>query len=131
MRAGLIDPDVLKELFQPFGPIVVRTMFGGQGLMREGMMFALVHDSVVYLKSDAEADAAFAAENCAPFVMMTRAGKEMGLNYRRMPEACYDDEASVRHWAGLAWGAALRAAARKPVARKPRAPKGAARRPPK
>ncbi|MCZ0733417.1 TfoX/Sxy family protein [Phreatobacter sp. AB_2022a] len=117
MRSGLIDPDVLKDLFQPFGPIVVRTMFGGQGIMRDGLMFALVHDGVVYLKSDAEADAAFTAENCPPFVMTTRAGKEMGLNYRRMPEACYDDEASVRQWAGLAWSAALRAAARRPVPR--------------
>ena len=114
MRSGLIDPDVLKDLFQPFGPIVVRAMFGGQGIMRDGLMFALVHDGAVYLKSDAEADATFTAENCAPFVMTTKAGKEMGLNYRRMPEACYDDEASVKLWAGLAWGAALRAAARRP-----------------
>lgn len=120
MRAGLIDPDVLKDLFQPFGPIAVRTMFGGQGIMREGLMFALVHDGAVYLKSDAEADAAFNAAHCAPFVMTTKAGKDMGLNYRRMPEACYDDEASVRHWAGLAWGAALRAATRRAGAKSPR-----------
>ncbi|QCI68575.1 TfoX/Sxy family protein [Phreatobacter stygius] len=122
MPGGLLDPDFLVDLFQPFATISVRAMFGGQGIMREGLMFALVDGGVIYLKSDAETDAAFAAEGLELFVMTTKAGKQMPMNYRRMPEACFDDEASLQRWAGHAWGAALRAAARKPA--KAKAAKG-------
>ncbi|MBN8941365.1 MAG: TfoX/Sxy family protein [Rhizobiales bacterium] len=121
MPGSLLDPDFLKDLFQPFATISVRAMFGGQGIMREGLMFALVDDGVIYLKSDAETDGHFAAEGLELFVYETKAGKQMPMNYRRMPEACFDDEDSVRRWAGYAWSAALRAAARKPAAKKKRA----------
>ncbi len=112
MPGSLLDPDFLTDLFQPFTTISVRRMFGGQGIMREGLMFALVDDGVIYLKSDAETDGHFAAEGLEMVIYQTRSGKQMPMNYRRMPEACFDDEDSVRRWAGYAWGAALRAAAK-------------------
>jgi DNA transformation protein and related proteins len=118
MPGRLLDADYLADLFQPFAPIAVRKMFGGQGIMREGLMFALVDDGVIFLKSDSETDEQFVRAGLELFVYRTKAGKDMALNYRRMPEACFDDEDEVRLWSGLAWSAALRAAVAKP-AKKP------------
>ncbi len=34
-----------------FGPVAVKRMFGGAGIYRDGLMFALVADDVLYLKA--------------------------------------------------------------------------------
>ena len=44
--------DHLAELFAPLGGVVFRRMFGGVGVFRDGLMFALVADDVLYMKAD-------------------------------------------------------------------------------
>ena len=56
-RAGLIystrmDAEALKALFEPFGPVIVKRMFGGSGVYAEGMCFAIEADGEVFLKTD-------------------------------------------------------------------------------
>ena len=36
-----VDLDWLHDLFEPFGPVSIRRMFGGAGVYRDGVMFAL------------------------------------------------------------------------------------------
>ncbi len=40
-----------------FGPVTVRPMFGGAGIFRDGLMFALIADEVLYLKADERPEA--------------------------------------------------------------------------
>ena len=42
-----MDPDYLKDLFEPFGPVNPRRMFGGLGIFHDGVMIALVADGNV------------------------------------------------------------------------------------
>lgn len=44
----------LPEVFELFGPVTLRKMFGGYGVYHDGLMFALVADDILYLKADAE-----------------------------------------------------------------------------
>jgi DNA transformation protein len=44
----------LQEIFEHFGPITARKMFGGWGIYHNGLMFALVADDTLYLKADSE-----------------------------------------------------------------------------
>ncbi|QPK64470.1 TfoX/Sxy family protein [Methylomonas sp. LL1] len=44
----------LPEVFELFGPVTLRMMFGGCGIYHGGLMFALVVDNTLYLKVDAE-----------------------------------------------------------------------------
>ena len=44
--------EYIKDQLREWGPISVRKMFGGAGLYRDGKMFGLVADDVVYLKVD-------------------------------------------------------------------------------
>ena len=60
--------DLLAELFEPVGGVSFRKMFGGLGIFRQGMMFALVADDTLYLKADDDTAVAFKAEGCGPFV---------------------------------------------------------------
>ena len=113
--------EFLKEQMAGFGPVTARRMFGGAGLFRDGMMFALVADEVLYLKSDAGNAARFEAEQLQPFSYATKTGEHTLTSYRRAPERSLDDEGEMTEWCRLAWGATLRAAAAKP---KPKAKHG-------
>ncbi|WP_296576878.1 TfoX/Sxy family protein [Phreatobacter sp.] len=103
------DPDVLVDLFAPFAPVTIRRMFSGHAIYRAGVVFALSISGEIFLKCDAESAPTFVAEGLTPFVYATRRGETTVGSYRRMPEACFDDEDALRRWANLAWQAGLRA----------------------
>jgi DNA transformation protein len=87
-------------------------MFGGYGLYRDGLMFALIAYDVLYLKADPQSQPQFERAGSAPFVYDGK-GKPMTMSYWRAPEDCLESPAAMRNWCALAWAAALRAAAAK------------------
>jgi DNA transformation protein and related proteins len=116
-----VDPEFINDLFAPFGPVVVRRMFGGAGLYREGLMFALVFDGAIFLRVDETSIPDFEREGSRPFVY-TRAkspGKigRASLSYWRLPERLYDDPEELAVWAARA----LEIARRKKTAPRTRA----------
>jgi DNA transformation protein len=115
----LVAPDDVCELFTGFGPVVVRRLFGGAGIYADGAMFALVHDGVIYLKTDERNAPAFEREQLPPFSYETKDGKRAVMSYRRMPDRLYDDPDELAIWARDAFAAARRAVARRPGRRRP------------
>ena len=105
--------EFLIEQMAGFGPVTIRAMFGGAGVMRDGMMFALIDDEVLYLKADDITKAAFVAEDLPQFTYVAKGGKKMEMNYYRVPERCLDDPDEMAHWCRIAFGVALKAAAKK------------------
>jgi DNA transformation protein and related proteins len=107
-----VDPEFIRDLFAPFGPVTVRRMFGGAGIYREGLMFALVFDGAIFLKVDEASIPDFEREGSRPFVY-TRAkspGKvgRASLSYWRLPERLYDDPEELAVWAERALAIAQR-----------------------
>jgi len=98
-----VDSQFISDLFAPFGPVAVRRMFGGAGLYRDGLMFALEFDGVIFLRVDAASIPDFEREGSRPFVY-TRAkspGKigRASLSYWRLPERLYDEPEELAVWA--------------------------------
>jgi DNA transformation protein len=110
--SGATDPGFLTELFSGFGPIAVRRMFSGAGVFADGLMIALVVDSVIYLKADDNFVPLFEREGQTPFSYQTRDGKRTLNSYWRMPERLYDEPDELAEWARLALAAARRATQR-------------------
>jgi DNA transformation protein and related proteins len=116
-----MDPDFIRDLFAPFGPVAVRRMFSGAGIFAEGLMFGLIVRDVIYLKADDISIADFKREGSEPFTY-TR-GRKTGrpshhaLPYWRLPERLYDDPDELAVWARRAFAAAER---RKLAQRNPR-----------
>jgi DNA transformation protein len=108
--------DYLHELLEPLGRIGVRRMFGGHGLYCDGLFFAIVVDSRLYVKVDAQSRAAFEAAGSVPFVYRAR-GKTVEMSYWNLPESAMDSAEDMRPWARLALDAAQRAADAKPAKR--------------
>jgi DNA transformation protein len=113
-----VDAEFIRELFSEFGDVQVRRMFGGAGLFTGGLMFGLVVDGVIYLKTDAENAPAFERDGCAPFGYSTKHGRRVLTSYWRLPDRLYDDAGELAQWARRALAVAHAKAAVKPAARK-------------
>jgi DNA transformation protein len=109
--------EFITEQMVDFGPVSVRRMFGGAGIFRDGLMFALVVDEVLYFKADAQTQTAFEAEGLSPFTYATKNHPRTVMSYWRAPARCLDDPDEMTQWCRDAHAVALRSA--KPPA-KPR-----------
>ena len=109
----------VEEALEPLGTVTMRRMMGGATLYLNGIVFAIIDESELWLKADADTDAHWDAAGCARFTMTDSAGKIMSMNYRRAPSDVYDDAEELQRLARLALAAGQRAAAKK----KPRAPR--------
>jgi DNA transformation protein and related proteins len=97
----------LHEVFERFGRIEIKRMFGGHGIYHEGRMFALVARDTLYLKADLQSAADFDRLRLPAFEY-TRQGKTMPMSYREAPAEVFDDRDEAALWARRAWEAALR-----------------------
>jgi DNA transformation protein and related proteins len=117
-----VDREFLEELLEPVGGVIFRRMFGGLGLFRDGLMFALVIGDSLYLKADDQTRPDFQAEGCEPFSYDTKGGRRTITSYWRLPERLLDESDELRDWALKAAGCARRAdaaKAKKSTSRKP------------
>ncbi|QNK65963.1 TfoX/Sxy family protein [Variovorax sp. PAMC26660] len=126
----------LHEIFERFGRIEPRRMFGAHGIFHEGRMIALVIRDTLYLKADAESAPHFDKQNLPPFTY-ERQGKSMPMSYRQAPADLFEDREEAALWGRRAYEAALRSgqppkiktpkppAAKKTAARKTPAKKAA------
>lgn len=115
-----MDAETIRELFETFGPVDVRRMFGGMGVFADGLMIALVARGEIFLKADGGTIPGFEQEGQRPFSYATKNGEHVLTSYWRMPERLYDDPEALARWARDAHAVALRASAakQKPKSRK-------------
>lgn len=104
--------EFLHEVFEAFGPIQAKRMFGGYGIYHDGLMFGLVVANQLYLKVDDENRSFFEAQQLGPFIYEMK-GKPVELSYRLAPEAMLDERELAAVRARRSWDAALRAQAAK------------------
>lgn len=101
--------DHLSDLFAPLDGVMFRKMFGGLGIFKEGLMFALVADDVLYLKADEATSPAFVAEGSGQFIYAGMPGRVATMPYWRIPERLLDDPGEFADWARRAFAVAERA----------------------
>lgn len=100
------------DLLGAIGPCVLRRMFGGFGISRDGLTVAIMTDlgqgEKLWLKADDESRALFEAAGCQRFGYL-REGVSRGMNYYSAPEEAMDSQQQMAPWARLALEAALKA----------------------
>ena len=102
------------ETMRDFGSVRTKRMFGGWGIWRDEVFFALIADDTLYLKTDAETLPAFRARGLEPFTFeKTKSGEVVITSYVQAPEEALDSPAQMLEWARLAYAAALRSSAKK------------------
>lgn len=104
-----MDDQTLRDLFQNFGPIVIRRMFGGKGIYHQGIIFALVVDDELLLKADALSQDKFIAAGSKQWSYISKKSKKpVSMPYWSIDDAAFDDPELMKQWAELAFAAALR-----------------------
>lgn len=99
--------DYLMDQLGPLGGVRWRAMFGGVGLYRDEVMFGIVVDDVLYLKTDEETRPAFEQRDLPPF-RYSRKGKVIAMSFYQSPEEALDDPETLQAWVRQACDAALR-----------------------
>ena len=117
--------DYVLERLEPFGGVTARRMFGGQGLFKGGLMFALIADGELFFKVDDSNRPDFEAVKSEPFTYEKKEGKTASLSYWYVPEEMIEDFDELKAWAAKAYVVAVKA--RKASATKPKARRGPAR----
>jgi TfoX/Sxy family transcriptional regulator of competence genes len=81
--------DYLVDQLEPFGLVAAKRMFGGGGLFRDGTMFALIADDVLYLKADEQNQADFKdrGELCQWAVRAWEAARRSGTGKKNKKKA--------------------------------------------
>ena len=110
---GLLEH--LRELLEPMAGVTFKRMFGGHGLFRHGLMFALIADDTLYFKVDEQNKPAFAERDLGPFIYY-KGDKPMPMSYYRAPDETLDDSDEMVALAEQAYLASLRAQTFKPKA---------------
>ncbi len=112
--------DHALDLLSSLGPVQARRLFGGYGIYARGVMFGLLDDDELFLKTDGQSRERFASAGCR---VWTYAGRDE-TSYYRPPDEAHEDPESMGPWARLG----LEAALRKKAARDAKAVASAARR---
>jgi DNA transformation protein and related proteins len=99
--------DLLNELFAPVGGVTIKRMFGGLGVFKGGLMFALVADDVLYFKADATSAPGFEAEGFHQWVYDGHK-RPVAMPYWQAPDRLYDDPDQFVDWARTAFAVAER-----------------------
>jgi DNA transformation protein len=110
--------EYLQEVFERFGPIRARRMFGGWGIYHNDFMFALVEKDILYLKADDQSAQFFKDRGLGQFQYVNK-GKTISMSsYYLAPEEIFDDPEAARAWAARAYEAAVRSRKALPAGRK-------------
>ena len=95
-------PEDIRELFSSFGPVEVRRMFGGAGIYADGVMFAILVDDTLYLKTDGASTRAFESEGMGPFTYAPAGKKRVAMSYWEVPPRLLEEPEEFVAWAGEA-----------------------------
>lgn len=104
------------ELMSNWAAVSARKMFGGHGIYRDGMMFALIVGDELFFKADAINVAQFKSEDSHPFTYQSK-DRVVEVSYWSAPPACLESPPEMSEWCQLGFAAAIRARSTKPKTR--------------
>jgi DNA transformation protein len=95
------------DLFEHFGTVFARRMFGALGLFAGDVMVGIVVDDRLYLKTNEETRRTFVEEGSGPFVYRaSKTGDEIVMSYYEVPERLYDEPEEFADWVRRAYAVA-------------------------
>ncbi|MBN9045879.1 MAG: TfoX/Sxy family protein [Rhizobiales bacterium] len=113
-----MDDETLRDLLQGFGPVSIRRMFGGKGIYRDGVIFALVVRDELLFKADTQTIPLFIDAGSTQWTYAGQKSREpVAMPYWRVPGEAFDDPDVMAEWARLAYQAALRSEKTRPKKR--------------
>lgn len=120
MKTKSFHTFVMEELFGGISGVTSRAMFGGYGIYREGVIFALIVDDSLYFKTDPGNVDDYKEAGSHPFTYQKSDGKVMAMSYWLLPDAVMENRKKLLEWIDLALAASKRGKKRSGKASTPR-----------
>ena len=97
--------DYIFDQLSQLNAIRRKRMFGGLGVYRDDLFFAIISDNVLYFKTDQNNRPDFISYNMTPFEYRSK-GKTVKLDYYPVPDEIIEDADLFQAWAVKACNAA-------------------------
>lgn len=104
--------DYVSDVLGKFGPIVIRSMFGGFGIYKEGTIFAMIAENELYFKADKETANFFEEYGSIPFTY-DNGKKPVQMSYWKVVPEIFDDADMMKLWVNMAYDVAIKSKKRK------------------
>lgn len=111
--------EYFKDVFASVPGATIRKMFGGIGVFRYGLMFALAQDDGrIAFKVDESTVSSFEEEGCEEWVYEGKTRKAVRAGYWYMPDRLLDEPDEFVLWAERAFSSAARIDQAKPISQR-------------
>ena len=100
---------VVTDLLAGVEGVRARAMFGGHGIYKDDLMFALIVDEELYYKVDDSNRRDFEAHGSEPFTYGSKGRKPVTMSYWKLPSEIMDDRELLMEWTDKAVQVALSA----------------------
>ncbi len=108
MTASAQFVEYVAELLAPVGPLRMGRFFGGVGISRDAVQFAMVMGNSLYFAVDDSTRGKYEQAGMQAFSYTTKNGRVQVRKYFELPPDLLDDPDQLRLWAQEALGVAGR-----------------------
>lgn len=81
----------VMDLFVDIPEVSSRPMFGGYGIYKNGVIFAIIADGQLFFKADEPTENDFRKHHSMPFTYNMPNGKELTMSYWLLPATVMED----------------------------------------
>ena len=99
MTASAEYTEYVLELLEPIGPVRTSRFFGGVGISRDSVQFAMIMGNSLYFAADEHTRKKYEQAGMQPFSYMTKKGRVQVRKYFELPEDVLTDPEELRLWA--------------------------------
>ncbi len=89
---------VMGDLFLETPNIISKKMFGGYGIYKGGVIFAIIADGELYFKVGESNKADYETRGSSPFTYKMPNGKPFEMSYWKLPEEIMEDREALSEW---------------------------------
>jgi DNA transformation protein len=102
---------LVNDAFFGIDGLTVKSMFGGYGMYKDGVFFAIIDqdENKLYFKFGQENAQDFENHNCKQFIYQPKNGKEMKMNYYEVPIDIIESKNELKTWVDKAYTVAVNA----------------------
>ena len=106
MTASTEYTEYVLELLEPIGPVRAGRFFGGVGISKGSLQFAMIMGNSLYFAVDDDTRKKYEQAGMQPFSYMTKKGRVQVRKYFELPEDVLTDPEQLRLWTNEAVRAA-------------------------
>jgi len=94
---------VLKDVLREVSGVTARAMFGGYGLYKDSIFFAIITNNKLYFKVDDKTRREYKDYGSSAFSYMRSGKKTMLKSYYELPVEILENPKKAKAWARQAW----------------------------